>query len=322
MRLKFWGVRGSIPSPLRPEEIEEKILNALLGAVEVDLSDPAAVREYLSRLPFHRRGTIGGNTPCLEVNAGQTLVVLDAGSGLRPLGLKLMKGKCGRGQGVVHLFLTHLHWDHIQGFPFFAPAYVPGNRIFVYSPHSNVAQLLADQQRAELFPIPLEPVRADIGFVRLEERDSVSLDAIRIHNIPMAHPGGSYGYRLESDQACIVYATDAEYKELAEIDTKKYIDFFTGANVLIFDAQYTLLQSFIEKEDWGHSSSFIGSDMATIAGVKKLILFHHDPTSSDQKVLEILEATKQYYAQDPSNYQCEIVVAHEGLELNFGAQPQ
>ncbi len=320
MRLKFWGVRGSIPSPIRPEEIEEKILEALLGAEGVDLSDPAAIREHVSRLPFYKRGTIGGNTPCIEVNVGRTVIILDAGSGLRPLGLELMKGECGRGRGEVHIFLTHLHWDHVQGFPFFAPARVPGNRIFVYSPHPNVAYLLADQQRAELFPIPLEPMRADIGFVRLDERDAISLDDVRIRNIPFAHPGGSYGYRLESDQACIVYATDAEYKELAEPDTRQYIEFFQGVDALIFDSQYTLVQSFIEKENWGHSSSFIGFDMTTRAGAKNLILFHHDPTSSDQKVLEIMRATKQYCGQHSFSSQCEITIAYEGLEFNFGVK--
>ena len=120
MRVKLWGVRGSIPSPLTPEEVREKIIRAITTLQpDVDLGDPEAIRAYVYGLPDLVGGTAGGNTSCVEIEAGQQTFVIDAGSGIRELGLELMEGPCGRGEGVVHLFFSHAHWDHIQGFPFF-----------------------------------------------------------------------------------------------------------------------------------------------------------------------------------------------------------
>jgi glyoxylase-like metal-dependent hydrolase (beta-lactamase superfamily II) len=145
MKIKFWGARGSVPAPLAPEVIEEKICQAIWGMPEIDTSDMDAVRNYVGDLPLLRRRTAGGNTSCVEIQAGRETIIIDAGSGIRDLGLELMKGPCGRGEGALHLIFTHCHWDHIQGFPFFVPAFIPGNRIFIYSIHDVRSALLSQQ---------------------------------------------------------------------------------------------------------------------------------------------------------------------------------
>ena len=317
MKARFWGVRGSIPSPISSAEINDKLLAALAGAQGVDLSDKRAIKEYISSLPPLIRGTVGGNTPCVSIRVGDEWIIFDSGSGIRPLGLELLKGEFGHGRGVAHIFMSHTHWDHMQGFPFFMPADVSGNRITIYSPLPNLEARFRGQQTSEYFPITLDYMRADINFVQLEENVPVSVAGVQINNILQAHPGRSYGYRLDGDGASIVYATDAEYKDLGEAHTQRYVEFMTDADVLIFDAQYTFGEA-LQRLDWGHSSSMIGVDMAVRANVKRIILFHFDPTYSDQKVQEILDSTHNYVAMDPTKPRCKIELATEGLEFEIG----
>jgi phosphoribosyl 1,2-cyclic phosphodiesterase len=317
MIVKFWGVRGSIPTPLGAEDVKGKIRDTLARFDGRSLTDEEAIEDFIAQLPFQVQSTLGGNTPCIEVLAGERHIILDAGSGIRLLGQELMKGECGQGKGTLHLFLSHLHWDHIQGFPFFVPAFIPGNRIFIYSPHEEAPLHFAHQQEPEHFPVSLEEMRSHLEFIHLEERDTTDLGGVLIHNFPFDHPGKSYGYRIESEEGCVVYATDAEYKYLDEVYVKPYQEFFWGADVLIFDAQYTMEDALMHKRDWGHSSSFIGLDIAIRSNVKRLILFHHEPVYNDAEILKIMEETRKYRALNYPDINCEILVASEGLTLEI-----
>lgn len=317
MKVKFWGVRGSIPSPASGAEIEGKLLAALMGAQGIDLSNRRAVQEYIVGLPPLMRGTVGGNTPCVSLQIGDEWIILDAGSGLRVLGQELIQSEIWRGHGTAHILLSHTHWDHIQGFPFFAPVFFPGNQINIYSPIPNLKERFRGQQVPEYFPITLDYWRAQLNFIQLEEHVPVNVSGIQINNILQAHPGRSYGYRIDGDGASVVYATDAEYKDLGEAHTQRYVEFMNGADLLIFDAQYTFSES-LERPDWGHSSSLIGVDMAVRANVKRIILFHFDPTYSDHKVADVLTGTLNYIAMDPNKPQCQVALAVEGLELDIG----
>jgi len=315
MKIKIWGVRGSIPSPLKPQDIEEKIYQAILGLPPIDTKDPEAVRAYMNSLPFLLRGTAGGNTSCVEVQAGEEIIIIDAGSGIRELSTELMKGPCGRGEGVVHLLFTHCHWDHIQGFPFFAPAFVPGNRIRIYSIH-DLEMVLRDQQRFINWPVSLDYMQATFEFISLKPGEPFSIGDLAINTIENHHPGQAYAYRFEDGYSIFVHASDSEYEQLNEVSLRPYIDFFSNADVLIFDAQFTQKEVW-EKVGWGHSSSLIGADLASRAGVKNLILFHHDPTYSDAQLQDILATTRAYQEQNPSRPSCEIIVAYEGLTLDL-----
>ena len=315
MKIKFWGARGSIPSPIAPEVIEEKICQAIWGMPEIDTSDIDAVRTYVGELPLLQRRTAGGNTACVEVQAGSKTIIIDAGSGIRDLGYELMKGACGRGEGVLHLVFTHCHWDHIQGFPFFVPAFIPGNQIFVYSIH-DVEAALFGQQEPPYFPVPLSYLQANMSFTRLEVGRPFTIGKVTINTLENAHPGKAYSYRFETQHNVYVHASDAEYKKLDDVHVQPYIDFFKDADALVFDTQYTLREAW-QKVDWGHSSAMIGVDMARRAGVKKLLLFHHDPTYSDDELQKMLTTAQDYQMQDVMLPMCDIVVAHEGLVLDL-----
>jgi anti-anti-sigma factor len=321
MKLKFWGSRGSIPAPVSSAEIEAKLVAALVGAQGVNLDDEQAVHAYVAGLSPLLRGTTGGNTSCVSIQVGEEWIVLDAGSGLRMLGQEMMKGAFGQGRGTVHILLSHTHWDHILGFPFFGPLFVPGNRIFLYSPIPDLEQRFRGQQAPAYFPITLDYYRADIDFVQMRENVPITVAGVRVSNILQKHPGRSYGFRLEADGVSIVYATDAEYDNLSETSTQRYVEFMRDADMLIFDAQYTLSDSF-ERLDWGHSSSMIGVDIAVQANVKRLVLFHFAPTYTDQQIREILERTLNYAASDPDRPRCEIDLAIEGWEIELGRTEQ
>lgn len=315
MRIRFWGTRGSIPAPLKPGEVREKLCQAILGLPAIDPHDEAAVRAYVEHLPPLRGGTAGGNTPCVEIQAGDVTLVMDAGSGLRELGGEMMKGPFGVGQGTLHLFISHPHWDHIHGFTMFVPAFIPGNRIFIYGVH-DLPAAFGLQHQFITWPVLLDMLAARIEFVPLQVGVPCRIGTVQVDTLKNNHPGDSYSFRFTDSHSVLVYASDAEYKQLDPASLQPTIDFFRGADALIFDSQYTLREAW-QKIDWGHGSALIGTDLARAAGVKKLVLFHHDPTYSDAELEQIQADAVAYQAQNPNLPACEVLVAYEGLELDL-----
>ncbi|MFZ5919168.1 MAG: MBL fold metallo-hydrolase [Chloroflexota bacterium] len=315
MKVRFWGVRGSLPTPLTAAEISEKLVQALQGAQGVDLGAKEAVQAYVDQLPLITRGTVGGNTPCVEVCTPAQQIILDAGSGLRPLGEAMMAGPCGRGEGQVHLLLSHLHWDHIQGLPYFSPAYVRGNRITIHSAHPGFDRQLVLQQSSPHYPVPLERMGATFEFNLLQPGQRLRLGDCEIDIITQHHPDTSHSCRIGDGRSVVVYATDAEYRDLGQESLQRYVDFFSRADALIFDAQYSVRDALFEKDGWGHSTAFVGIDLAAQAGARRLILFHHEPTYNDQALADLLQTAQVYRDQDPQPVALEIVLAYEGLEL-------
>jgi anti-anti-sigma factor len=346
MKVKIWGARGSIPAPITPEAIRDKIIAALLGISKLepgelreelisiilespehhvaDMSSPGiyetvyekiqakrrqAIEKYLDALSPLSVSTAGGNTPCIEVRSGDDLFIIDAGSGIRELGQALMQGPCGKGEGLIRLFFSHPHWDHIQGFPFFRPAFIPGNKIYIYSVH-DIEAALRRQQEAISFPVSLDYMQATMTFNRIKPGDILEFGDLRIQLIRNEHPGDAYSFRFEKGNKAFVYASDASYPTGLQI--APHLNFFHDADVLIFDAQFTQRES-DEKEDWGHSSSFVGVEMAQEADVKNLVLFHYDPTYSDLELEEILERTLKFQSsQYPTKPPVKVMVAQEG----------
>jgi phosphoribosyl 1,2-cyclic phosphodiesterase len=288
MHVTFWGTRGSSPTP------------------------------------GHRTRIFGGNTSCISIETGGQLFICDAGTGMRELGMRLSRE--GKSPIEGHLFISHSHWDHIQGFPFFIPVYVPGNTLYVYDPAGRdrrVYDLLSGQMRGDYFPVDFSSLNANILPDRLEE-EGRTIGEVHVSTMMLNHPGGSFAYRFDRGDQRIVYATDNEIDtELEEITDlsqprkvpARFVEFASGADLLIADAQYTD-EEYLTKRGWGHSRASTAVDLALAAGCKQLALFHHDPMHSDAEIRQIESDARQRVQERGS----ELVVfaAREGLELRYG----
>ena len=270
MRIRFWGTRGSLAKP-----------------------GPSTVR-------------YGGNTSCVEVRAADgTLIILDCGTGAHDLGRSLVAS--GERPIRGHLLLTHTHWDHIQGFPFFAPLFIPGNEWDVYAAQGlgqRLEDTLAGQMEYEYFPVTLGQLDATIRYHELAE-GAFDLGSVQVTARYLNHPGLALGYRLEAGGVAVVYATDHEphsrhQPEVADPtqllpvhrEDQRHVEFLAGADLVIHDAQYTL-EEYPSKLTWGHSPAELAVDFALAAGVKRLALFHHDPLRDDAALDQLVEICRR-----------------------------
>jgi phosphoribosyl 1,2-cyclic phosphodiesterase len=322
MKARIWGARGSLPVALDHQQIRAKLVTALEGAIGRDLDTPEKVAAYVDHdLSFEVGGTYGGNSSCVEVaawdaDAVHEHIILDLGSGVRPLaGAKLARYGPGQPQ-TYHVFLSHLHWDHIMGFPFFTPAYLPGNRIIIYGCHQELELALRRQQAPISFPVPFDALPATIEFVQMTPGVPLQVRDVTVTAKLQLHGGDSYGYRLEQGAKVLVYSTDSEHKLDNMAGHAAFVDFFRDADLVIFDAMYTLEDSISAKADWGHSSSVVGVALCQLAGVRQLCLFHHEPIYDDARISRVLAETRRY-AEATCEAPLEIVSAYDGMEITL-----
>jgi phosphoribosyl 1,2-cyclic phosphodiesterase len=318
MRIKLWGVRGSLPTPLAGDNVESKIRKALSLAKPGDISSEEAIESFIRSLPLSIRSTFGGNTTTIQVNtAAGDLIVLDCGSGLKALGTELMKSDFGRGKGIATIMLSHTHWDHIQGIPFFVPLYIKGNRFNFYSAFPDLKKRLDHQQVASHFPVTFDYLQSNKEFFTIQPDEELHLNDAVILNKAMPHPGGAYGFRIEDRGVTMVYTSDCEFN-IDELDhIEKYRSFFMNADVAIFDTQYTFDEA-INKLEFGHSSAAIAIDIAGMFNIKRLVLFHHEPNYDDEKLENVLFNARTYLSMNPKRTRDLMVdIASEGMEINL-----
>ena len=317
MNVHFWGTRGSLPAPCTAAMVGEKIFRALRAAQGHVFPSDDAIRAFIrTELPFNVGGTYGTNTPCVQIGGGDGYVVCDAGTGIRDFGTSVLAQ--GRSPQVYHLFLSHSHWDHIQGFPFFVPAYIPGNRIHIYGCHRDLRAAFDHQQQPLSFPVPLNEMGAEITFHTLEPGKTHRIAGLDVTPMGQWHPGGSFGYSFVKGGKKVVYSTDSEHRENLAEGSYPFLEFFGAADLLIFDAQYTLLDSMDTKENWGHSSNLVGVELAVRSGVKRLCLFHMEPTCGDDFLQTTLQQTRDYLEiYSGGHHAMEIVMAYDGLEIDL-----
>lgn len=277
MRIKMWGVRGSIPTP-GPDTVE-----------------------------------FGGNTSCYEVRAGGAIVVLDGGTGLRLLGQSLLPEM----PIEAWMFFSHVHWDHIQGFPFFTPAFVRGNVIHLHGGLNvtrTLEETLAGQMDYPSFPVHLSEMGGTMTFRDLHEGEVVQVGPNRdvvVSNARGNHPNGVYAYRIDHDGKSVCYITDSEHYAIVD---PKLLKLAKGADVLIFDAMYTPEEyagtaGGGPKTGWGHATFAAACELATAAGVKQLVLHHHDPNQNDAMVRDKERRARELFPNT--------IAAKEGLVLEI-----
>src|SRR5690348_14895355 len=228
--------------------------------------------------------TAGGNTACIEVVAGDTRIILDAGTGLRTLGNERMASAARHST----ILLSHLHWDHVAGLQFFTPVYVPGHRVEIASGPNGVMShdaAIRSLFRAPFFPVAFDDLQGTVTTRELNGSARFEIGGITVTMARLNHPDPVYGFRLDHGGHSIVYATDTEHFSCVDPTLKKLA---AGADILIYDAQYTP-DEYPSKVGWGHSTWQAGADLARAAGVPQLVLFHHDPGRSDEQ-LAALEA--------------------------------
>jgi phosphoribosyl 1,2-cyclic phosphodiesterase len=271
MLIKFWGVRGSIASP-GPET-----------------------------------AGVGGNTSCVEVRCGGTRIVLDAGTGLRKLGDSML----AEGPVEATLLLSHLHWDHIQGLPFFVPAYVPSTNLTILGGANGVMPLrdaLSRQMTAPSFPVRLDELGAAIAFEEVRHGQVFGVGGATVRVAKLNHPGGVMAYRIEHGGRSVVYATDTEHYACVDPTLRALA---AGADLLIYDSQYTPEEYRGDigrsKVGWGHSTYAAGAELARTAGVGQYVLFHHDPQRTDAQVGEVERRARELFPMS--------VAAREGMQM-------
>lgn len=314
MRIHFWGARGSLPASVTADTIRTKIQSSLKLALENDLKQESDIDTFIDEvLPFEIKGTYGSNTSCVEIRGGDEFVVCDAGTGLRDFGNSQLER--GINQATYHVFMSHLHWDHISGFPFFTPAYIPGNTVHIYGFHKNLEQAFRTQQDPPGFPLALRHMGGDIQFHVLDLKEEYDIAGFKVKGVRQRHPGASYGYSFEQSGKKCIYSTDSEHQEEADVEDYHFVEFCKGADVLIFDAQYNLAEHYFEKKSWGHSSNLVGVELAVRSSVKRLLLFHHEHTVGDAELEQYLTKTRRYLEIYDPDARLQIDLAHEGMEI-------
>ncbi len=288
VEIKFWGVRGSIAA-----------------------AGPSTAG-------------VGGNTSCVEVRGpGEELLILDAGTGLRALGAALDREATERGRPTVaHLLLSHFHWDHIQGFPFFTPAFKPTTELSVYGPErcappsGDIRRAFDAQMRAPHFPVGLDAMRAQLTFRGIPSGVEFSIGSLTVRAGSARHPNGCLAYRISHGAHAVVYATDTEHDRVSGLPDPSLVELARGADLLVYDAQYTSAEYDGHagpcRHGWGHSTPDEGIRLADAAGVGQLVLFHHDPSHDDAQV-----ARMEY---DAARRRPGTIAAREGERLVIGPQ--
>ena len=318
MEIRFWGCRGSFPASMTSLAVEGKIKAALQQAVEKKLDCLDDIDAFMENdLPFSVRGTYGFNTPCIEIRDGDAFILCDAGSGLRDFGRKIMNRNGNKVPRDFHIVISHLHWDHIHGFPFFLPALEQGTIITLYGCHKNLYHAFAVQQGHPFFPLALKDMAADIRFVELDGKCIHHIQGFRVIPRLQHHPGQSYGYRFEKNGRTIVYSSDLELHPDNRAAVETAVSFIHKADLLIFDAQYTFVETCTNKKNWGHSSNRIGAELAVKAGVKHLCLFHHDPASTDEDLDNLLSETIKLMETINPDYPLDVSIAWDGLTIQI-----
>jgi phosphoribosyl 1,2-cyclic phosphodiesterase len=321
MRLRFWGTRGSLPVALTWRDMRERLAQALVAANGRGLDTiDKAVAFVEGELDPALSQTFSGHSSCVEFMppgaAADEYFVCDMGSGARAFGEHVLARQAGA-PATIHIFMSHTHWDHIMGFPFFGPAYRRGFRLRIYGCHDTLEKAFRLQQDPPCFPVPFGALAASIEFVQLKQGIAQKISCVDVTPKKQLHSGDSYGFRIAAGGKSFVYSTDSEHKLDERAAADQFIAFFRDADAVIFDAMYSLAEAISVKADWGHSSNVMGVELCQAAQAKRLVLFHHEPANDDRVLARILQETQRLEELTRGEHRLEVVAAYDGMEIEL-----
>ncbi len=318
MRVRFWGTRGSIPVALTAADIRDRLAQALVSASGRSFASYEEAHAFAgTELDFSITHTFGGHTPCVEIVVpGEEYFVCDMGSGARPFGAHVLARQSGR-KATVNVFMSHVHWDHIMGFPFFGPAYVAGTTIRIHGCHDVLEHAFRLQQSPPCFPVEFSQLGASIEFVKLAPDKPYRVNDVTVTPHLQLHSGDSYGYRFEHAGKSAIYSTDSEHKLENRAEAVAFANFFKDADVVVFDAMYALAEAISVKADWGHSSNIVGVELCQMARAKHLVLFHHEPANNDATLEALLKEARRFEQLTRGDHALKVSAAYDGLEIDL-----
>ena len=304
---------------MRASEVRQKLIDALKTANGRQFQSDAAIVNFVdNELDFSMRATYGGASSCVELDgASDEYLVCDMGSGLRDFGLDTIRRSRESRVKTYNIFMSHLHWDHIMGFPFFVPAFDPDVTIRIFGGHDTIEQALRRQQEKISFPVPFDFLKARFEFATLVPGEVSEVAGCRVELIRQHHDNDSYGYRFSCDGQSVVYSTDSEHKLEDPLSIKKFIDFFRDADLVIMDTMYSLADAVSMKADWGHSSNVVAVDLCHRAQARRLVMFHHEPIFNDNTIRKIHLDTIRYEKLMRKESALEVLCAYDGLEVSL-----
>jgi len=317
MKLKVWGSRGSIPVSDYPADVWNKT-EKLVEDFQKSGMNP---QDYMKSKDYTSLTGFGGNTTCVQLTtkSGNSLII-DGGSGLRPLGMSQLGGDLGKGKGEAHIYLTHYHWDHLFGLPFYVPFYIPGNKIHVYSVCEDLEKCFEILFQKPYFPVPFNVIKAQIVFHQIEGRKPFKVGDLTATPYQLDHPDPCWGLKINGDGKNFAHCVDTEGTRISREKLGEDLPLYQDIELMYYDAQYDF-NDHLTKVDWGHSASQIGLDLAMREGIKKVLFTHHDPSASTEQIMDMKKDTQRYIIEQrkakETLFPVEWDFAYDGMEVDI-----
>ena len=321
MKIKLWGTRGSLPAPLTPLQVYNRVFDLLNKYEKTREKSKLTPADFLKSLPGYETSGYGGHTSCVEVFDSNTRLIIDGGSGIRLLGNEIMMESASLGRAKIHILMTHFHWDHLIGLPFFTPIFIPGNEIHFYAVQNDLEKNIRLVFQKPNFPVAFDQLPSKIFFHKLAPRKPVPFSKFTITPYQLDHPDPCWGFRFEHGGKVFSHCVDSECTRVSRAQMGLDLPLYQNVDLMTFDAQYSFLEA-SERINWGHASGPVGIDIAMREKVKQVLFIHHDPGSSDAKIFRAEQQTREYYETvlESASGQGDVhgmkwCFAHEGMTL-------
>ncbi|MCX6130346.1 MAG: MBL fold metallo-hydrolase [Proteobacteria bacterium] len=327
MKLRMWGTRGSLPRAMSHDTFIHLVDTYAKRAEKAGLNSISEFRNALRDGDLGHPLIYGGNTTCNEIIFKNHRLFVDMGTGFADASSEVM----AQGRTEFTVFMTHLHWDHIMGLPFFVPLYMPGAKLTIYHVHPHAPEFIKIQFNGVNFPIKWDELAAKVEFRKLKVYEPVKFDELSVTPMVLDHPGASFGYRFDAQGASLMIGVDGEYKRLTREELGLDLPYYQNLDLLVFDGQYEL-DELASRYDWGHSSPPIGVNLALREGIRNIIITHHDPRASEAKALAMLAQALSHRQSELEHHHDQwtklgqpegphIQLAYDGLEFDLARLP-